>query len=51
MVAYKQRQLAASAQGRAVLARPNFELRAADVLSLDFAREFAGGPISLTPRD
>jgi O-methyltransferase involved in polyketide biosynthesis len=47
MVSFKLCQLAGSEQGRAVLARKNFELRAADVTTLDFTREFAGDPISV----
>jgi O-methyltransferase involved in polyketide biosynthesis len=47
MIAFKQRQLATSPEGRAVLGRHNFELRAADVTELDFAREFAGSPVAV----
>lgn len=47
MVDYKYRQLKASERGRAVLARRNFELRAADVTTLDFAGEFAGAPVAV----
>ena len=47
MVHSKRRQLLASAAGRAVLARQNFELRAADALHVDLAAEFSGTPVSV----
>jgi O-methyltransferase involved in polyketide biosynthesis len=42
MAACKRAQLEASAGGRAILARPNFQLRGGDINTLDFAAEFAG---------
>jgi O-methyltransferase involved in polyketide biosynthesis len=47
MVNFKRRQLETSEQGRAVLARENFELRGGDVTALDFAREFPGEPVTV----
>lgn len=47
VIAGKRRQLSSTASGRAVLARPNFELRAADINTLDFSAEFLGMPTAV----
>ncbi len=47
MIRSKREQLAASADGRAVLARSNFELRAGDVLHVDFLADFVGSPLAV----
>ncbi len=41
MVAFKERQLQKSAEGRKVLARANFKLRADNILTLDFEANFS----------
>lgn len=45
MIAHKQKLLARSARGRAVAARPNLILTAADVTAMDLSQPLAPGPV------
>ncbi len=47
MIAHKQAQLEASAAGRAILARPNLQLRAGDITTHDFAADAGNAPTAI----